>query len=505
MLNSIKASVRDTFIFGFGNIAVKIIGFVLIPLYTNPRYFSVDDFGIIGLLDISGMVLISIFASSFPQSLTRWYYAKENTCTRKEIFFMNFVSQVVMSLLFCSLLIPFSGYFSNLLFKNVNWSHAITLIIVSSALQGINNIINTLLRLQGRSALYMVTNLVKLLIVLLLTIYFIIYRQMGITGIYLAQVIGNSLIILLLIPFTIKNCSVGFDFSTWKSMTVYGLPLLLASVATITLSVVDRYALNSLALLKYVAIYTLAAKISSSLRLVLVDTIKLAVFPQMTRRIDSPDNKKFYSKTMLYTSYVVMFGIIGVSLFSLEVIKFMSKNPELWSAYMLVPVLTLSTFFINMREVSVYSLVATKQTQKISFIVIIAAVLNIVLNLLLVPVWNAMGAALATFISQLFYWTLMHFVAQKAYFIPYENFKIVLIFIVGTILSFTGLFLNDMNLVPRLLIKLACLAAFPFVLYILNFYEAVELQVIKGFVNKWSNLKRLGENLKSLKNIKDDI
>jgi O-antigen/teichoic acid export membrane protein len=328
---------------------------------------------------------------------------------------------------------------------------------------------------------------------------------MGITGIYLAQVIGNSVIILLLIPYTIKNCSVGFDFTTWKSMTVYGLPLVIASVATMTLNVVDRYALNSLALLKYVAVYTLAAKISSSLKLVLVDTIKLAVFPQMTRRIDSPDNKRFYSKAMLYSSYAVMFGIIGVSLFSLEVIKFMAKTPELWSAYMLVPLLTLSAFFINMREVSVYSLIATKKTQKISFIVIIAAVLNILLNLWLVPIWNAAGAALAAFLSQLFYWSLMHFVAQKAYFIPYENTKMLMIFITGSLLSFAGLLLNDLDLLPRVLIKLLCLAAFPAVLYVLKFYEPVELQVIKGFIIKWSNLRRLRENLKSLKDIKDDF
>jgi O-antigen/teichoic acid export membrane protein len=271
------------------------------------------------------------------------------------------------------------------------------------------------------------------------------------------------------------------------------------------LNVIDRYTLNSLALLRYVAIYTLAYKISSSLKLVLVDTIKLAVFPQMIRRIDSPDNKRFYLKAMLYSSYVVMFGIIGVSLFSTEVIKFLAKTPELWSAYLLVPVLSLSTFFINMREVSIYGLIATKKTRKISVIVILSTVLNLLLNILLIPIWNAMGAALATLISQCFYWSVMHFVAQKAYYIPFENRKILMIFLAGSILSFAGLLLNEMDLVPRLLIKLSCLAAFPAVLYLFNFYEPVELKAIRGFINKWSDLRRMGENIRSLKSIKDDF
>jgi len=505
MLNSIKASIRDTLIFGFGNVAVKVIGFVLIPLYTDPKYFSVDDFGIIGLMDISGLVLISIIASSFPQSLTRWYWAKDTPSSQKEIFFMNFISQVVMSLLFCALLIPVSGSLSKVIFSNINWSLAITLIVISSALQAINTLINTLLRLQARSALFTATNLAKLVIVLILTIYLIINRNMGIAGIYLAQVIGNALIILILLPYSIKNCSVGFDTATWKSMVIYGLPLVIASVATVALNVVDRYALNTLNILKYVAIYTLAAKISSSLKLILVDTIKFAVFPQMVRRIDSPDNKRFYSKAMLYSSYAVMFGIIAVSLFSLEVIKFMARTPELWGAYMLVPVLTLSSFFINMREVAVYSLVATKKTQKISFIVIVSAVINIALNLLLVPVWYAAGAALATFLSQLIYWVLMQIISQRAYHIPYENVKILMIFITGSLLSFAGLLMNDISLVPRLLIKLVCLASFPAILYVLKFYEPIELQTIKGFIVKWSNLKNIKQNLMSIKDIKDDL
>lgn len=505
MLNSIRASIKDTFIFGFGNIAVKVVGFVLIPLYTNPSYFSVDDFGIIGILDISGLVLLSIMGSSLPQSLTRWYWAKEQPNKQKEIFFMTFISQVVMSLLFCFIFLPLSGNLSELVFKNRDWNLAIIFLIISSALQGINNINNTLLRLQSRSFLFTITNLIKLLIVLIITIYLIVFVKMGVAGIYLSQVIGNFLLIIFLIPFTSKNCRARIDTKTWKSMMSYGLPLIIASFSAVLLNVIDRYALNSLTLLKYVAIYTLAFKISSSLKLVLVDAVKLAIFPRMIRRIDSPDNKRFYSKAMLYTSFIVMFGIIGVSLFSLELIKFLAKTAELWSAFMLVPILSLATFFLNMREVSIYGLIVTKRTHKISIIVTIATILNLILNLWLIPIWNAMGAAIATLISQMFYWSIIHYVAQKEYFIPYEGRKILMIFVTGTILSFAGLLLINMGLITRLLIKSACLLSFPLILYFIKFYEDVELKAIKGFIVKWSNLGNLRGNIKSLNTISDDF
>lgn len=505
MLNSIKASIKDTLIFGFGNVSVKIIGLVLIPLYTNPDFFSVDDFGMIGLLDISGMVLISILATSLPQSLSRWYWANDKNTGQKEVFFMTFMTQVVLSALFCILLIPLSGTFSDLVFGKAGLEKVISLIIISSALQGINNIVNTLLRLQTKSFLFMATNLVKLTIVLLITIWLITARGMGLEGIYLAQVVGNLLLILILMPYTIRNCKPAFNRVVWSEMMAYGFPLVIAAFATVMLNVIDRYALNSLALLKFVAIYTLAFKISSSLKLVVVDTIRLAVFPRMIKRLDSPDNKRFYSKAMLYSSFAVMLAIIGVSLFSLEAVKLLSKTNELWTAWILVPVLSLSTFFMNMREVSVYGLIATKKTQKISSIVIVSTLLGLGLNLLLIPIWNAMGAALATLISQLFYWVLMHITAQRNFHVPYENGKLLLIFITGSVLSMAGLLFNGMDLFPRLVVKILCLAAFPFVLYLMKFYEPVELEAIKGFAKKWSDPGKLKENIRSLGKIGDDM
>jgi O-antigen/teichoic acid export membrane protein len=504
MLNSIRLSLKNSLVYGLGNIAVKVIGFVLIPLYTHPKYFSVDDFGIIGLLDITGLVIIAVISSSLPQSLLRWYWDKDHRNNQKGIFFMLFTTQIAISVIFCLLFLPVTNQISTLIFKNLDWSLALRLVILSSALQAINNIINMLIRIQSRSVLYTFTNLFKLLIVLILTIYLIIFRKMGVTGIYLAQVIGNSVFILILAGYSIKNSKPSFNVATLKAMSLYSYPLVLASFAGALLNVIDRYALNSMSLLKFVAIYTLAFKISSVLKLVFVESFKMEVSPIIIKKIDSPDNKRFYSKILLYSSYVIMFAIIALSLFSLEIIKVMAKSPELWQAYIVVPVLSLSVFFVNMREVTSSGLYIAKKTKILGVVVVISTVLNLMLNILLIPLWNIMGAALATLLSQLFYWFACYFFAQKAFFIPYESRKIFIMVVCGAALSFVSLLLNDMDLIPRLLIKTGCLVIFPFILYIFNFYETAELMAIKGFVIKWSNPGKLRDNLKSLKDIRED-
>jgi O-antigen/teichoic acid export membrane protein len=505
MLKSIKVSFKDTIIYGLGNVSVKLVGLLLIKLYTNPKFFTVDDFGRIGLLEISAVVLTSFLASGLPQSLTRWFWDKDHKDNQKGIFFMSLSTQVIVSFVFCLVLIPLSGKISEIIFSKPDWSQVITFVIISSAIQSINNVINTLMRLQSKSFLFTITNLLKLTSVLGLTIYLVISKKMGIEGIYLAQVIGNGLIVILLLGYTLKNIAIFFDMTIFKSMGTYGFPLLLANVSASLLTVVDRYSLNSLTILKSVALYTLAAKITSVLKLTIVDSMKLALGPIMLKHMNVPDNKRFYSKVLLYSSFIMMIAIVGISMFSYELIKIMADSKAFWGAVAVIPVLSLSIFFINMKEVTVYGLHIAKKTNIIGLIVVADLAVSIALNILLIPIWDITGAAVATLVSQFLYWYACYYFSQKVYFVPYEIKKILLMLLVGGALSFSSLLINGMDLLPRLLIKTFCVVSFPFILYLFNFYEPIELQSIKGFFIKWSKLKNLKTNLGSLKGITDDL
>lgn len=505
MLNTVRSSLKNGLVYGLGNIAVKVIGFLLIPLYTDPKFFSIDDFGIIGVLDISGLVLVAALASSLPQSLTRWYWDKEHLKNQKNIFFMTLSMQVVITVSFCLLLLPLAKNFSVMIFSKPDWSRVIILVILSSGLQSINNIINTLIRLQSRSLLYTIVNFSKLIIVLTITIFLIVSKKMGIEGIYMAQVIGNLLFIIFLLGYTIKNCVVSFDKTIIKSMFIFGIPLILANISGVALNVIDRYSLNSLDILKSVALYTLAYKISSVLKLVIVDSIKMAISPLMMQKIDTPDNKRFYSKVLLYSSYILMFGIITISLFSFELIKVMTKSSQYWEAYIIIPILCISVFFVNMKDITVYGLFISKRTRIIGIIVTIASIISLLLNIILIPLWGITGAAMATLLAQFLYWYITYYFSQKKYFIPYENNKIFLMLIIGAIISCSGVFMDNLPLIIRLLFKTCLTVSFPFILYLFKFYEPVELQAIKGFFNKWSSIRNFKDNLKSIKGIKDNL
>ena len=171
----------------------------------------------------------------------------------------------------------------------------------------------------------------------------------------------------------------------------------------------------------------------------------------------------------------------------------------------LSPVLSLSVFFVNMKEVTVYGLHIAKKTRIIGIIVVFSTIMSLVLNILLIPIWDIAGAAVATLLSQFIYWYACYYYSQKVFFVPYEIRKIITLLITGSVLSFSSLLINGMDLLPRMIIKTICLVSFPFILYLFNFYEPVELQAIRGFINKWSKMNNFKSNLQSLKGISDEL
>jgi O-antigen/teichoic acid export membrane protein len=328
--------------------------------------------------------------------------------------------------------------------------------------------------------------------------------KMGLEGYYLAQLIGNASLVLILSGYTFRNSKIFFSKDIFSSMNSYGFPLFIANFAAVALNVIDRFSLNSLAILKSVALYTLAYKITSVLKLAIVDSMKLALGPMMLKKIGTPGIQRFYSKVLLYTSYALMFAVIGVSLFSFEIIKVIAKSREFWDAVVIIPILSLSIFFVNLKDFTVYGLHVAKKSRIIGLIVIFSTLVSLGLNLLLIPLWDITGAALATLLSQLIFWLISYHYSQKAFYVPYEMRKIFLVLITGAGLSFSCLLLNGMDIIPRLIIKTLCLLSFPFILYLFNFYEPVELMYIRGFAAKWSKIKNIRSNIQSLSGISDD-
>lgn len=487
MLKNIKTATRDSIIYGFGNLSIKLVGLILIPVYTNTKYLSFEDFGMMGLLETTSFLITAILGLSLAQGLTRWYWDSQYRDKQKPIVYSILVFLTLIGVMFLVLSYFLSGFFSKLLFSDSSYAGIVFLVLVASVLQVILTILQTLMKLQQKPKFFTITNILRLTFTLLLTIYFVVYRKQSIQGIYMAQIIGNIVFLLICTKYIRNIVEIKFEKTILKEMVYYSAPLILASISSVLLSFQDRYILSHYSDLNKVGIYTFAYRIANSIKFLVVSSIQMAVSPMIYQMMGEKNSLRFYSKYMTYFAFIVGGLSLGLNLFSYEIVKIMGQNVNYWSAATIIPIISFSLYFDMLKDTSLTGLQIEKKTKLISAIVIFICIINLGLSFLLIPKWHYYGAAVATLISEIIYFSLTYYYAQRYYKIPYELIKVFKIIFVISIFTLASYYLNGLPLVYRLIIKTSMLASFPFILYAFNFYEAIELERLKGAYHKWKN------------------
>ena len=496
MLDNLRLTAKNSFIYSIGNLSVKLTGLVLIPIYTNPKYLSVEQYGILGILEITSLIIIAVIELSLTQSITRWYWDSEYVNKQKSMFFTVLSTTIGFALLITASLIFNSGKLSVLLFDSRDFSLLIRLMLTGAALEVISSNIQTLLKLQQRATPFVITNIVKLIVNLSVTIVLITRYHLSVEAIFIGQISGNLVFLLLLSKYILSNISLKFEYTILKEMLTYSYPLIFAAVSANFLSAFDRYSLNYLSTLENVGLYNLGFKIANTVKILLVTSVQMAISPLLFKMMNSPESGRFYSKYMTYFGFATMIMVLSLSLFSQEIIQLFTTDIAYSESYKLVPVLTMAIFFSMLKDTSLTGLQIAKKTKVISIVIFSVTALNLLLNVLLIPVFGVYGAAFSTFIAQVIFFIIIYYIAQRKYYIPYELRKVLLIFLTGSVLVLGTYLLADIRLAYRVLIKIALLISFPFILYVFNFYEKIELEKLQGFFTKWRDLKNIGKNIK---------
>jgi O-antigen/teichoic acid export membrane protein len=495
MLANLKLTIKNSLIYGLGNVSLKITGLILIPIYTNTKFLSLEDYGILGMLEILAQLSVAIIELSLNQSLTRWYWDPDQKKKQKSMFFTVIVTIFGVAVLLNTLLFPSKELLSSFLFSSKDKAGLIQLMFLSATFDVLVGSIQTQLKLQQRAILFTVTNIIKLIITLGTTILLIVHFHHSVDAIFIGQISGSLIFILLLLPHVFKNLEIRFEHKILKEMLAYSYPLIIASVSAILLNTLDRYFLNYYSTIKVVGLYSLGFKIANTVKVLVVMSVQMAVSPLLFQMMNSTERYRFYSKYMTYFAFMTMFMILGIGLFGLEVIKVISTDRAYWESFRIMPIIGLSIFFSMLKDTSLLGLQIAKKSKIVSTVVVLITLLNLGLNFTLTRIWGMYGASMSSLLAQAAFFIVIYRIAQKYYPIPYEIGKIMLLFFTGTLFLFVSYIPGEWNVVIRILVKTIVLTSFPFVLYLFGFYEKIELIRLREFYQKWKNPFHWKENM----------
>lgn len=487
MLNKVKDSIKHSAIYSFGNISTKLIGIILLPLYT--KYITVAEYGIIGVIEVTIMILTQTMILGQPQSFLRFYNITKYKHKRKTTLFTLFILLFSTGLIFCIIGQYFTKNIASFFNNSSDFEIYIRLSFVIIYLRILNEFFLSVLRAKEKSLFFASANIFKLGLILGFNIYFIAFLRIGIRGILYSYLIGDIVLLLLLSPGLIFEMSAKFDSKILKLTIKFGFPLIFTSLAGMLLNMGDRYILKLLVDYKEVGLYNLGYKVAGILNVFFIQSFTLGFLPLAYKNFQQKDDKRYYSKMLTYFMFVLCWAGLGLSLFSQEAIKLLALNSEYWPAHTVVPILTLSYVFSGGKSVTSLGLYLTGKTQVIAYSTIVVTLLNIGLNFLLIPKYGMMGAAIATLIAFIILYIISQIMSNRFYKIPFENHKILVLLITTITLFFIPSLFQDLQLLFNLIIKFLILVSFPFILYFFKFYEPIELLRIRQSWKKWRNPK----------------
>jgi|AntRauTorcE11897_2_1112592.scaffolds.fasta_scaffold00026_25 O-antigen/teichoic acid export membrane protein len=493
MLNQLRSLAKSTAIYSVGNISSKVVGLILLPVFTNITYLSVEAYGLLGLFEAIVQLFITLFGLGIYNGIFRWFY--EEKSSQGSLLFTSLATVMVMAALGVSTGFLFEKSITRLMFENPSFNSAYRWMVLTAALEMIAVIPVTLMRLKEDAKLFTISSVLRLAVILILTLWFLIKLELGLDGIFIAQTAGQAVFLLAVTPYMWNNLHFKIDWRVPTVLLSYSIPIMFSSLVGTLVQFVDRFIINSFQGLEEVGIYSLAVKLSNVIKVVVITTFSLSLTPILFKKIKDPDHGRFYSKSMTYYGFIILLIIMAVSLFSFEVIKVFTGSTVYWQAFWAIPILSLSLYFVALKSVGLMGIHISKKMWYLTLLTVIVLALNIILNIYLIPLAGSLGAASASLISQMFYFTVGYKIAQKYHFIPYEWGKIIAMPILAAFLISIGILTNSWDIWLRIPAKLTVIILFPILLYFGNFYEEIEKKRLLGFYSKWKNPSDLWNNI----------
>ncbi|WP_286912045.1 lipopolysaccharide biosynthesis protein [Flavobacterium sp. UBA4197] len=438
---------KQTFIYGVATVLPRMLSFLLVRLHTD--LMPKSDYGNVTIV-LSWMVFFNVILSYGMETAFFRFYNKEED--KKSVIETTTISLFWTSMLFLAMALLFRSTLAEWADVETQYVTYAVWILVLDALVVIPF---SKLRAFQRPIKYAVIKICNVTINVGLNIFFLVFlpkiakadpdgfissfyvHDYQVGYIFIANLIASLATLLVFLPdyFRLKW---HFNVPLWKNMMNYGLPILFAGLAFGINEHFDKILLGKLLPQNIakaeVGAYSACYKLG--LFMVLFRTAyTLGIEPFFFNHADKKDAPQTYA---VVTKYFVIFGsmiLLCVVVFA-DILKvILVPNSTYWEAMKVVPLIILANFFLGIyTSLSVwYKLI--DRTKVGAYISIVGAVVTLVLNYLLIPVYSYMGSAIATLAAYGTMMAISYFMGNKYYPIPYDKKRIIGYLSVSTLLA----------------------------------------------------------------------
>src|SRR5438132_1403691 len=473
MIERLKELVRHSAIYGLGSIVSRVLAVLLLPLYT--RYLSPSDYGLIETLIALSAVLTALVAQGMKSAFFRFYFDSAELERRLVVVRTAFWYVLAASTAVLAAGIALASPISWLLFGTHGHSD-----LVIAAFVGLWAALNyeqmtSLFRVEQRSVAFVTATLANVVITIAATVLLVVVFDKGPLGVLVGNLTGTLIVYAALLAYSRHALGLQFDRSLYRAMNRFGLPLVPSALALWLTNFSDRFFLVKLSDAHEVGLYSIAVRIASAIVLLL--TAFRMAWPAFAYSIeDDREARRTYSFVLTYMVFVCCWLALGLGLLAPWLLRLITTRP-FYPAAGVVPLLAFGVAAFGGYVVVQIGTGRARKTRSNWLVTGMAAVVDVGLNLALIPSYGRTGAAIAMVSAYVVLFVGMAWRAQRVFPVPYQWRRVATLGAVAVGLTLLGKLLD----VP-LALALALTVAYPFLLGVLGFYLPAERRRLRALL-----------------------
>jgi len=479
MIEKLKELTKDTAIYGISTIVGRFLGFLLVPFYTN--FIAPDEYGIFAYIYAYIAFLNIVYIYGLDAAFLK-YTSVASKEEKKDTFSTPFIFVTLTSIVFSAVIYFTQDSLKMILNIPESYSYLIYFVIFILLFDTLALIPFSDLRLERKALKFATIKILNIILNLTLNIVLITYYDLGIKAIFISNVIASGFSLAALMPDIVRKFKAVVNISVLKKMLRFGLPYLPASIAAMIVQVIDRPILRSLADDTTLGIYQANYKLGIFMML-FVSMFQYAWQPFFLTNAKEKNAKEIFSKVLTLFAIAGAVILVSLSLFVEEIAKIEVYNghtiigKEYLGGVVIVPIILFGYYFHGFYVNFNAGLYIEEKTKYFPAVTGIGALVNIIVNFTLIPVWGITGAALATLASYFVMALGLFAVSQYVYKIEYEYgklFKIFLLIIVVASAYYYLLASGELNIIN----KIALLLGFLFLMLLFRVVKKSELILV---------------------------
>ena len=404
-MNRYKYLLKNIGLLTLSSFATKLLSFFLVPLYTN--ILTTSEYGTYDLFNTTVGVLLPILTLNVQDAVMRFAIDSKNN--RRAIISVAVKILIIANAIVAAALIINAVFNISIFVKEYS-----LFFFLMFFMQSLSGVITYYIRGIDRIADLSISSVLVSIFTISCNITFLVVFHWGLTGYFLANIIGPLVQSLYLAVRSdmIHDIDLRAGFlEEKKAMLDYSKPMIANSVAWWVNNASDRYVVIFFCGLAENGIYSVASKIPSILN------IFQSIFSQAwtlsaVKDFDPEDKNGFFANT--YSAYNCLMVLICSAIIVVDkILAHFLYAKEFYVAWRYVPWLTIAIVFGSLSGYIGGFFSAVKNSKIFAQSTVVGAISNIILNFVLTPLIGALGAAIATAVSYYIVWMIRYWHSKK--------------------------------------------------------------------------------------------